>query len=254
MAYLDCPSCGQRATGKASRCPQCGLIFTAGIRQQSIAGSGLSKLRRVLVVAGALVALAVAVVVFKGRDLSSAFTVSPVSTGLEPQPVLDDTASRAPAQEEQTAAAPVSRPTPTPTPTPPAQAPTPPRDSALAIPSRPIAQTRASVGDSAPSVAQALPLDTTRVIESRPEPTPVAIGDSAPAAAPPAGAPLQRYARTWVSIREGRTDSAPAVRTLAPGEAVLVDSLSQGWYRVVVDGQPAGYVDGGYLEEVRSEE
>ena len=248
MAYLDCPSCGQRATGKATRCSQCGLIFTAGIRQQSIAGSGLSKLRRVLVVAGALVALAVAVVVFKGRDLSSAFTVSPVSTGLEPQPVLDDTASRAPAQEEQTVAAPVSRPTPTPTP--PVQAPTTPRDTALAIPSRPIAQTGDSVGDSAPSVARALPLDATQVIESRPEPTPVAIGDSAPAAAPPAGAPFQRYARTWVSIREGRTDSAPAVRTLEPGEAVLVDSLSQGWYRVVVDGQPVGYVDRTYLDAV----
>ncbi len=222
MAYLDCPSCGQRATGKATRCSQCGLIFTAGIRQQSIAGSGLSRLRRRLVVAGALVALAVAVVVFKGRDLSSAFTVSPVTTGLEPQPVLDDTASRAPAQEEQTVAAPVSRPTPTPTPTPtpPVQAPTTPRDTAPAIPSRPIAQTRDSVGD------------------------------SAPAAAPPAGAPFQRYARTWVSIREGRTDSAPAVRTLEPGEAVLVDSLSQGWYRVVVDGQPVGYVDRTYLDAV----
>jgi hypothetical protein len=250
MAYLDCPSCGQKAPKKATRCPECGLIFTAGIRQHSIARPGLKMLRRGLIVAGAVGVLAVAVGVFQGRDRSSAFIVPPPTSGegLEPQPIPDDTVSLAPAQEEQTIAAPPPPPTrqaPTPTPTP---TPAPPRDTAPASPSQPIAQTRDSVGDSAPSVAQALPLDTTPVIESRPEPAPVVISDSAPAAAPPAGAQLQRYARTWVSIREGRSDSAPAVRTLEPGEAVLVDSLSQGWYRVVADGQPVGYVDGGYLD------
>jgi hypothetical protein len=29
---------------------------------------------------------------------------------------------------------------------------------------------------------------------------------------------------------------------LNPGEAVLVDSLRRGWYRVVVEGRTAGYV------------
>jgi hypothetical protein len=90
-------------------------------------------------------------------------------------------------------------------------------------------------------------VDTTPAIEFRPEPAPVVIGDSAPAAAPPATGQLQRYARTWTNIREGRSDSAPAVRTLEPGAVVLVDSLSQGWYRVVVGGRAVGYVDGSYL-------
>ena len=262
MAYLDCPSCGQRATGKATRCPQCGLIFTPGIRQQSITRPGLRKLRRALVVAGAMVSLAAAVVVFKGRDLSSAFTVSPVTTGLEPQPILDDTASRPPAQEEQTGAAPPppppspslptpTRPDPTPTPPPPRDT-APSLDAALAI--KPPSDTAppVPVGDSAPSAAEPLPLDTTPAIDSLPDsPTRVGVDDSAPSVLPgPPAAQLQRYARTWVNIREGPSDSTPAVRTLAPGEAVLVDSLSQGWYRVVVDGRTEGYVDGAYLDAV----
>ena len=31
---------------------------------------------------------------------------------------------------------------------------------------------------------------------------------------------------------------------LDPGQAVLVDSLVGGWYRVVIDGQPIGYAYG----------
>jgi hypothetical protein len=36
---------------------------------------------------------------------------------------------------------------------------------------------------------------------------------------------------------------------LNPGEAVLVDSLIGGWYRVLIDGQPIGYVYGTNLSE-----
>jgi len=32
------------------------------------------------------------------------------------------------------------------------------------------------------------------------------------------------------------------VRVLNPGEAVLVDSLKRGWYRVLADGRIVGYV------------
>ena len=65
-----------------------------------------------------------------------------------------------------------------------------------------------------------------------------------PVAAPPAAATrdqLRRYATTWVNVRERRGPNATAVRVLEPGEAVLVDSLAGGWYRVVIDGQPIGY-------------
>ena len=52
-----------------------------------------------------------------------------------------------------------------------------------------------------------------------------------------------RYASTWVNVRSDRKSSAPVVRILLPGEVVRVDSLKVGWYRVVSDGQAAGYVD-----------
>jgi hypothetical protein len=35
---------------------------------------------------------------------------------------------------------------------------------------------------------------------------------------------------------------APVVTVLHPGEPVLVDSLSEEWYRVVAEGQKLGYV------------
>jgi len=66
---------------------------------------------------------------------------------------------------------------------------------------------------------------------------------------PPAAAPLghgrgeRRYARTWVNIRARPSGKAPVVLVLKPGEPVMVDSLSQGWYRAVSDGQRLGYVD-----------
>lgn len=52
----------------------------------------------------------------------------------------------------------------------------------------------------------------------------------------------QRFARTWVNVRGGRSRTAPAIRVLNPGDAVQVDSLSRGWYRVLIDGRAAGYV------------
>lgn len=51
------------------------------------------------------------------------------------------------------------------------------------------------------------------------------------------------YASTWMNVRAGRSGSAPVVRVLRPGEVVQVDSLSQGWYRLVSGPEPLGYVD-----------
>jgi hypothetical protein len=208
-----------------------------------------------VVVAGVVVGVGAAVVVFRGLDLSRVFTespltpVTPVTTGLEPEPMADDTARPVPPEEQQAVAAPPPAPTrqaPTP---PPQRDTTPSFEAAALIKSPPDTTPQVAADDSVPTVAQALPLDTTPAIESPADTAaPVAVVDSAPAAAPPAGGTLRRYARTWVSIREARSDSAPAVRTLEPGEVVQVDSLSQGWYRVVVSGRTVGYVDGGYLD------
>lgn len=64
-------------------------------------------------------------------------------------------------------------------------------------------------------------------------------------------APLpKRFARTWVNVRSARGRAAPAVRVLDPGDAVQVDSLSRGWYRVLIDGRAAGYVHRSNLDPV----
>jgi hypothetical protein len=83
---------------------------------------------------------------------------------------------------------------------------------------------------------------------------PQGIGPGAVAAAlvtPAPATPLaRRFARTWVNVRGARGRGAPAVRVLNPGEAVQVDSLSRGWYRVLIDGRAAGYVHRSNLDPV----
>ena len=89
-----------------------------------------------------------------------------------------------------------------------------------------------------------------------PETPPAATDSARPVESSPSGVPplggqwSQRYARTWVNVRESRGPGTPAVGVLNPGEAVLVDSLRGGWYRVVVDGHTLGYVDRSYLDTV----
>jgi hypothetical protein len=56
-----------------------------------------------------------------------------------------------------------------------------------------------------------------------------------------------------VNIRGERTRSAPAVAVLNPGDAVIVDSLVRGWYRVLVDGRALGYVHRSTLDVARPE-
>ncbi len=63
-----------------------------------------------------------------------------------------------------------------------------------------------------------------------------------------AGSHQLRYATTWVSVRETRSRHSSVAWVLDPGEAVLVDSLIAGWYRVVVDGQVLGYAARSYLD------
>jgi hypothetical protein len=74
---------------------------------------------------------------------------------------------------------------------------------------------------------------------------------SSAAVTPAAPSPLaRRFARTWVNVRGGRGRATEAVRVLNPGEAVQVDSLSRGWYRVLIDGGAAGYVHRSNLDPV----
>jgi hypothetical protein len=85
-------------------------------------------------------------------------------------------------------------------------------------------------------------------VDSTPPP-PAAPPKATPTSPSPTGEQLQRYATTWVNVRVRRGPDAAAVRVLDPGEAVLVDSLVGGWYRVLIDGQSIGYAYGSNLSE-----
>jgi hypothetical protein len=180
MTYIECPQCRQRALSVATRCPRCGHNFPTQLIRHPVPDSELHKLRPVLAVAGALVALIGMVVVIEHRAGSRGVTVPPEVV---------------------------------------------PLDTAPSIPAQPGRETPASTGDSSRSVA--------------PPPSGVR---------PPVAQQLPRYATTWVNVRGGRSRGAPAVRVLNPGEAVLVDSLRRGWYRVLVNGRALGYVHRAYLD------
>ena len=105
----------------------------------------------------------------------------------------------------------------------------------------------ASSGETGPTLATppgAVPADS--VVERDPSdavaPVQPPAASSASVTPTPPGPLTRRFARTWVNVRGSRGRAAPAVRVLDPGEAVLVDSLSRGWYRVLIDGRAAGYV------------
>lgn len=90
-----------------------------------------------------------------------------------------------------------------------------------------------------PAVQPAAPATTAGTAAEAPPP---------PDAPAPATTTLRRYARTWTNVRSGRGRATASLRVLNPGDAVLVDSLVRGWYRVVVDGRPDGYVHRSMLQ------
>ena len=49
-------------------------------------------------------------------------------------------------------------------------------------------------------------------------------------------------ARTWTHVRKSRTRRGELEAVLLPGDTVLADSLSHGWYRVALEGEFLGYV------------
>lgn len=62
------------------------------------------------------------------------------------------------------------------------------------------------------------------------------------AASPQPSSGERRYARTWTNVRTRRSVTADVAAVLLPGDTVLVDSLSRGWWRVTLDGEALGYV------------
>ncbi len=80
---------------------------------------------------------------------------------------------------------------------------------------------------------------------------PVQLPAVSPASVTPAAPSLvRRFARTWANVRGGRGRASPVVRVLNPGDAVPVDSLSRGWYRVLLDSRAVGYVHRSNLDPV----
>ena len=66
--------------------------------------------------------------------------------------------------------------------------------------------------------------------------------DTAVAAASPAASRGERrFARTWTNVRSRRSARGDLVAVLLPGDTVLVDSLSRGWWRVTFEGKVMGY-------------
>ena len=80
-------------------------------------------------------------------------------------------------------------------------------------------------------------------------PVAAATPDSARAAAPlPAGPGQRRFARTWTKVRTRRSTRADVAAVLLPGDTVLVDSLSRGWWRVTSEDSVLGYAHQSTLE------
>ncbi len=138
----------------------------------------------------------------------------------------------------------VARPV-TPTVAPPAAAQAPP----AATPPKPQQEPAVAAAE---SIGTAPLLGVTSDAEAQ---VPDTVTSNAPSAmAEPAGtvATQRRYASTWMNVRADRRNTALVLRVLHPGELVQVDSLRQGWYRVVSDGQPPGYVDWRLLDDAPS--
>lgn len=110
----------------------------------------------------------------------------------------------------------------------------------------------------APRQSRTAPVESVRAVApspSRPprESPPPVVDTAGPVAttAPPEpvsiDATQRRFAQVWANVRAEPSSTAPVLRVLHPGEEVAVDSLQQGWYRVVTD-QAVGYVDQQYLD------
>lgn len=115
--------------------------------------------------------------------------------------------------------------------------PAPPPAATVASQSAPIAARSESV-TAAPARVDTAPAPKPPAPKVKPPAPAPAVRPAEPVAV--AGA-QRRFATTWINVREVRSNKSKVVRVLKPGEAVQVDSLGQGWYKVV-SGEP-GYAD-----------
>jgi ribosomal protein L40E len=207
MSYLTCTNCGQKAPGEATKCRHCGRPFGRPPQRAEGTGSRRRSISVAVLLAGA------ALIILAAHELWPRLTVAPSAAPLETTTVSTRTVSTPPQ--------------------PPAPAPAPRQSGAAPVesiravppsPSRLPGESRLPVGDTAGPVAPTAP------------PEPVSID-----------AAHQRFAQVWANVRAERSNTAPVLRVLHPGEVVAVDSLQQGWYRVVTD-QAVGYVDQHYLD------
>jgi hypothetical protein len=205
MTDISCPNCGQNALSIATRCPHCGQPFESRLWQSPASGIERRRIPTGLVITGVVIVL-----------------------------VVVGVAQREPRRPARYAPAPTAAASSDTTP--------PPPPSVVAV--EPAESTPpidpASQADSTPAAAEA---PVAIVTTPAPVPPPAA-SPPAPVVSSPADPSLERrYASTWVNVRAGRNGSATVVQILKPGEAVRVDSLRQGWFRVVRGGQTLGYVD-----------
>ena len=113
------------------------------------------------------------------------------------------------------------------------------------------AEEKAEVGTSITSTG---PVETARVAalpaghpgEEKPKLEPSIARTGQPARARVAALPARggselRVARSLTDVRKARSVRSPLEAVLSPGDTVLADSLEQGWYRVVLEGEVLGY-------------
>jgi hypothetical protein len=210
MPEIECPQCGHRALSVATRCPRCGHEFPPNLIQPLPSTAERHWVR--WSVMGA-VALALIIVVGRfGRDESASTTSKP------PRPeaaamVVGDTTPRDTVRRDSIPPAAAVAPAQQPPPLKPA--PTRPQPQPQLQPQAAPPERRSDVPPSGPAV--------------------------------PAAGLEQRYATVFVNVRRSRSPSATTTAVLQPGEAVLVDSLRRGWYRITRDGRVLGYADRRFL-------
>jgi len=187
-------------------------------------------------IGGGLVVLAIVFLAAKGDGTSGSVTVPPVASGLAQAPETlvvqadPDSASTTPVTDSTAIPADDTAGT---------------IDTAAPVLAATPNVVRERAPDTAPAVHAAIPTEnedtSARVLVIAPQTTP----------ALPALREVDqfdyRWARTWVNVRANRSGSSDAVRILNPGEQVGVDSLGRGWFRVLIDGVPVGYVDRSFL-------
>lgn len=228
MSYIHCPNCNQKALSVATRCPRCGVAFESR-PAPAAPGGGRRRTHPALLAVGTVLVLVIANAV--RVQFGSVGGLNPPSPAAKDVPPPRPVATRpAPAVPQPGTTATRSESVPAPASSP----------SGAAAPTGPHAPP-ASIAAAPPPAPHR---DSTPVVSrtAAPPPTELAAEDASF---------TRRYASTWVNLRTGPRPASAVVRVLAPGEAVMVDTVERGWYRVVANGEEIGYVDQRLLDTAR---